>query len=181
MPLTCTHPSQPFLPCYFWLAFLLSSFLCLFSSCLCSAVTCVLTQVTFHLTPNLHLLRGLQRLISVMRRKGRREGTMCICVAPLHCTYSPTSGLLSLSQGTSLSPPLHPTPAPRPGQLSPRSFTWVLMMEFGGQTKSGLPSKCRLLPLQDMRCTIYCRYTNFTKAGIHNENYFFSQFPYSFA
>lgn len=82
MPCTCTHPSQPFLPCYFRLAFLLSSFLFLFSSCLYSAVTCVLTQVTFHLTPNLHLLRGLQRSISVMRRKGRREGTMCICVTP---------------------------------------------------------------------------------------------------
>lgn len=126
-------------------------------------MTSVLTQATLFIS--LPISWGVcGGKISVMKRKRRREGTLCICDAspPLHSS----SGSGIPSQVLSSQPLTSPFPL---GQLPPQSFTWNLE----ARPNLGFPLKCRLLSLQVIKSSFYCRYTNFTKGSVHNEIYFF--------
>lgn len=92
---------------------------------ICCCDLCYDPGSAFHLTLSLSLLRGLLR--SYLRDEKKKGRGPCVSVSlPLHCTCSPSSGLLSQVMS---SPPTCPL---TPRQLTPQNFTCVLMMGFGG-------------------------------------------------
>ena len=115
-----THSSRSFLPWYSGFQFSLPFWVFL-TFYIYAAVTCVMSQAY----PQSRSAEGSVKVIS-QGWKGKREGTLYICVTPppLHLFPKLRAPVPGNVKSSLLPPP--------PRQLSPQNFTCVLMMEFGG-------------------------------------------------